>query len=188
MTQRTKGFIIVGAFVALVLLVWFEPSLLEDPSMEMAAIAAEKTAEKPAEEVPDLQNKKAWRCEDVTVESDGARCGIVHVCRNLRDKNVMAEEISLHWNKMPAYRIWGPAGKTHQSLRMLESTVWTPPLPGGKMECGVARDTDGRLGIAFLIYHEDNRDSDFPNALSFFPYPPLPAPAVSTRPLRRISY
>ncbi len=157
--------------------------LVEEPLMELMTIADEESAG----EVPDLGDKKEWRCEDVSLEDDDARCGIVHICQRRRNENVMALEISLQWNRMPVYRIWGPTGKTHQSLRMLESKVWLAPLPGGKMECGPARDVVGHLGILFMIYHED--DPDFWAAQSFFPNEHPPAPAISSaRPMRRTSF
>ena len=156
--------------------------LIEEPLMELMII----TEEVSAGEVPDLGDKKIWQCEDVTAEDDDARCGIVHICQSRRNAMIMARQISLQWNRMPVYRIWGPAGKTHQSLRMLESKVWMPPLPGGKMECGFAIDEQQRIGIVFLIYEEGY--PDLWAAQSFFPIEYPPAPAISARPLRRTSY
>lgn len=175
---------VVLGFLAVVLVMFFpvdtvlfsENSLGESPGGKFDLSIA-----------PDFQNKNEWYCEDVTANAEESRCGIVHVCQNRRDANVMALQISLSWNRMLVYRIWGSAGETHQILRMPESTVWTPPLPGGKMECGVARDEVTQyIGILFMIYHED--DPDHWAAQAFFPIESSPASAASARPLRRTSY
>ncbi len=183
--HRTRTFLGVGVSVmVLISLCVFGTAFVPDPLMEWE-LAAEDIDGGAA--VPDLGDRTAWQCEDVTAEAhEDSPCGVVHVCRSRRDANVMAQQISLRWNKVPVYRIWGPAGKTHQSLQILESKVWLPPLPGGKMECGPVRDAIGYHGIVFMIYHED--DPDFWAAWSFYRDERSLAPAASARPLRRTNF